>query len=69
MPFQIILRCVLVEMIVISAHIASLENQKSRIFFFFFFSFLTKNRENFEIKRRDDILSRIFACHTLGGLS
>ena len=33
-----------------------------------FFSFLTKNRENFEIKRRDDILSRIFACHILGGL-
>ena len=35
----------------------------------FLFSFLTKNRENFEIKRRDDILSRIFACHILGGLS
>ena len=54
------------EMIVISAHIASLENQKSRKYFFL--SFWTKNRENFQIKRRN-ILSRIFACHILGGLS
>ena len=42
---------------------------KSEIAKIFIFSFWTKNRENFEIKLRDDILRRIFARHILRGLS
>ena len=36
---------------------------KSEIAKIFFFSFGTQNRENFEIKRRDDILSKMHVIY------
>ena len=36
---------------------------KSEIANFFFFSFLTKNRENFEIKRRDGRIILVYYFH------
>ena len=64
MTFQKIRRCILVEMIVISALIASLENQKSRKYFFF--SFWTQNRENFEIKAKGRHLKQDFCMSYTG---
>ena len=52
-------------MILIFAHIAGRENQKSRKLMIFI---LEPKPRIFEIKQRNDKISKFFACHTMGDL-